>query len=160
MVAHFPLILTVLMMLCAESISSEGVLYVISPDNQLIGDSFSEEAWAKNADIYTAITSLPFFYEMCHNSLAYEKFKQFMIQDIHWVNTYRSVVALAVSKADTEEQMRFFLKKANKTVDAGEKYMEAYNITAAEMAANPPSAVCHHFNSFLEATAYKEAFPG
>ncbi|MCL2294782.1 MAG: thiaminase II [Spirochaetes bacterium] len=105
--------------------------------------SFSRGLKAKAAKVWEDGYNHPFVQELGKGTLDKEKFKFYLLQDIHYLLQYAKVFAQAVVRAETEEQM-VQLTAVQNYIFAGEmnvhrEYMSRFGITSADVEAYKPS---------------------
>jgi thiaminase (transcriptional activator TenA) len=125
--------------------------------------TFSREAWDRNADLYETIRTLPFNTELASGSLSQERFRHYIVQDGHYLIDYARTLAIAAAKADRPEGIIQFSQAATEAIVVERAlhtdYFARFGIGKAEFDAIPLSPACHHYTSFLLATAYGEPYP-
>src|SRR5215468_1394555 len=98
---------------------------------------FSRQAWDNNASIYEAIRTMPFNAQLASGALSEARFKHYITQDAHYLIGFGRALTLAAAKAPDPDRIVQFAK-------------------AAEGALLSPA--CHHYVSYLLATAYGEPY--
>lgn len=125
--------------------------------------SFSADAWSGNGDRYAAILGMPFNRELAAGTLRADAFKQYMVQDSHYLVVFAQALAVAAAKADAPDLILQFSESAATAVvverDLHDRYFREFGLDAAEAAATPVSPTCHHYGAFLLATAFREPLP-
>ena len=124
---------------------------------------FSEAAWQQNLPVYEAIRAMPFNQALADGSLSPERFRHYMIQDAHYLIAFGRALAIAAAKADDADGLVQFAEAAKVAVIVERSlhtdFFRSFDITPADFEATRMSPVCHHYSSFLIATAYGEAYP-
>src|SRR5918998_5984723 len=60
---------------------------------------FSGQAWARNADLYETIRTMPFNTELAAGVLSEARFRHYITQDAHYLVGFGRALALAAAKA-------------------------------------------------------------
>lgn len=125
--------------------------------------SFSQNAWDANTALYETIRTMPFNRELAAGTLEAERFQHYMIQDAHYLTAFGRALAVVAAKADDADGIVQFAEAA-KTAIIVERalhadYFTQFGVTQDEFAATPLSPVCHHYASYLIATAWAEPYP-
>jgi thiaminase/transcriptional activator TenA len=55
---------------------------------------YSSQAWARNADLYEAIRTMPFNAELAAGTLSEERFRHYITQDAHYLVGFGRALAL------------------------------------------------------------------
>jgi thiaminase (transcriptional activator TenA) len=123
---------------------------------------FSREAWDRNAQTYEVIRSMPFNAELAAGTLSEARFKHYIVQDAHYLIGFGRALALAAAKAPNPERIVQFAKSAEGAIVVERalhgSFFEQYRITPETFAATPLSPACHHYVSYLLATAFAEPY--
>ncbi len=125
--------------------------------------SFTQLLWQKNTALYEQILNLPFNQELVVGTLAPEAFCHYVIQDAHYLLAYGRALAVAAAKAyDADDVMQF--SEAAKIAIVVERslhndFMTAFNVSKETFESTPLTLACHHYTSFLTATAWSESYP-
>lgn len=125
--------------------------------------SFTQLLWQKNTALYKQILNLPFNQELTAGTLAPEAFCHYVIQDAHYLLAYGRALAVAAAKAyDADDVMQF--SEAAKIAIVVERslhndFMTAFNVSKETFESTPLTLACHHYTSFLTATAWSESYP-
>ncbi|WP_288383618.1 thiaminase II [uncultured Acinetobacter sp.] len=125
--------------------------------------SFTQLLWQKNTALYEQILNLPFNQELAAGTLAPEAFCHYVIQDAHYLLAYGRALAVAAAKAyDADDVMQF--SEAAKIAIVVERslhndFMTAFNVSKETFESTPLTLACHHYTSFLTATAWSESYP-
>ena len=125
--------------------------------------TFSQDVWQRNLDLYQKILALPFNQELAAGTLDSKAFCHYVIQDAHYLLAYGRALAVAAAKAfDADDVIQF--SEAAKIAIIVERslhkdFMQAFGITKTEFESTPLTLACHHYTSFLTATAWSESYP-
>jgi thiaminase/transcriptional activator TenA len=125
-------------------------------------DTFSREAWDQNAHVYETIRTMPFNSELAAGTLSAARFKHYITQDAHYLIGFGRALALAAAKAPSPNRIVQFAKSAEEAITVERalhgSFFAQYGITPEIFAATPLSPACHHYVSYLLATAYAEPY--
>lgn len=125
--------------------------------------SFSQEAWRRNAALYQATLNLPFNQELARGTLGREAFCHYVIQDAHYLEAYGRALAVCAAKASDAVGILQFAAFAQEAVEVERQlhsgFMQQFGITDRQYAETPLTAACHHYTSYLLATAWSESYP-
>ena len=123
---------------------------------------FSREAWDRNANIYETIRTMPFNAQLASGSLSEARFKHYITQDAHYLIGFGRALTLAAAKAPDPECVVQFAKAAEGALVVERalhgSFFKQYGITPQVFAQTPLSPACHHYVSYLLATAYAEPY--
>lgn len=126
-------------------------------------DTFSAQAWQRNADLYAATLALPFNQELAQGTLARAVFQHYMVQDAHYLVAFGRALAVAAAKADGADGVVQFAAAAQEAVVAERElhhsFMQEYAVTPAQFAHTPLSPACHHYCHFLQSVAWSRPYP-
>jgi thiaminase/transcriptional activator TenA len=135
----------------------------MSDGSTLSAHSFSAHAWGRNLPTYEAIRTMPFNAALADGTLSAERFRHYMLQDAHYLIAFGRALAVAAAKAEDPDELVQFAEGAKVAVVVERSlhtdFFEKFGIDADEFARTPMSPVCHHYSSFLIATAYAEPYP-
>lgn len=135
----------------------------MSDGSTLSAHSFSAHAWGRNLPTYEAIRTMPFNAALADGTLSSERFRHYMLQDAHYLIAFGRALAIAAAKAEDPDELVQFAEGAKVAVVVERSlhtdFFEQFGIDADEFARTPMSPVCHHYSSFLIATAYAEPYP-
>ena len=125
-------------------------------------DIFSRAAWDRNAPIYDVIRRMPFNAELAAGRLSEARFKHYITQDAHYLIGFGRALALAAAKAPDPDRIVQFAKSAEGAIVVERalhgSFFQRYGIAADIFNATPLSPACHHYVSFLIATAHGEPY--
>ncbi|APR69092.1 thiaminase II [Acinetobacter haemolyticus] len=125
--------------------------------------AFSQALWQQNHDLYQKILALPFNQELAAGTLDPKAFCHYVIQDAHYLLAYGRALAIAAAKAyDADDVIQF--SEAAKIAIIVERslhndFMQEFHISKTEFENTPLTLACHHYTSFLTATAWSESYP-
>jgi thiaminase (transcriptional activator TenA) len=124
--------------------------------------SFSRDAWQRNAHVYETIRTMPFNAELAAGTLSEARFKHYITQDAHYLIGFGRALTLAAAKAPDPDRIVQFAKSAEGAIVVERalhgSFFQQYGITADVFALTPLSPICHHYVSYLVATAYGEPY--
>jgi thiaminase (transcriptional activator TenA) len=125
-------------------------------------DAFSREAWQRNAHTYEVIRTMPFNAELANGTLSEARFKHYITQDAHYLIGFGRALTLAAAKAPDPDRIVQFAKSAERAIVVERalhgSFFAHYGITPRIFADTPLSPACHHYVSYLLATAYAEPY--
>ena len=125
-------------------------------------DTFSHAAWERNARTYEVIRTMPFNAELAAGTLSEARFKHYITQDAHYLVGFGRALALAAAKAPDPDRIVQFAKSAEGAIVVERalhaSFFRQYGITAEVFAGTALSPACHHYVSYLLATAYAEPY--
>jgi thiaminase (transcriptional activator TenA) len=125
-------------------------------------DTFSRAAWERNAATYEIIRAMPFNAELAAGTLSEARFKHYITQDAHYLIGFGRALTLAAAKAPNPDRVVQFAKSAEGAIVVERalhgSFFQAYGITAEVFARTPLSPACHHYVSYLLATAFGEPY--
>ena len=125
--------------------------------------TFSQDVWQRNLDLYQKILALPFNQELANGTLDSQAFCHYVIQDAHYLLAYGRALAVAAAKADEADDVIQFSEAAKIAIiverSLHKDFMQAFAITKTEFERTPLTLACHHYTSFLTATAWSESYP-
>ncbi|HEY6992145.1 MAG TPA: TenA family protein [Xanthobacteraceae bacterium] len=124
--------------------------------------SFSREAWDRNDHIYDAIRAMPFNAELAAGTLSEARFRHYITQDAHYLVGFGRALTLAAAKAPDPDRIVHFAKSAEGAIVVERalhgSFFRQYGITPQAFAQTPLSPACHHYVSYLLATAHAEPY--
>jgi thiaminase (transcriptional activator TenA) len=130
--------------------------------NRTTNIPFSREAWDRNAHTYEVIRRMPFNAELAAGTLSEARFKHYITQDAHYLIGFGRALALAAAKAPNPDRIVQFAKSAEGAIVVERalhgSFFEQYGITPELFAQTSLSPACHHYVSYLLATAYAEPY--
>jgi thiaminase/transcriptional activator TenA len=123
---------------------------------------FSRTAWEENAHTYDIIRTMPFNAELASGTLSEARFKHYITQDAHYLIGFGRALTLAAAKAPNPDRIVQFAKSAEGAIVVERalhgSFFQQYGITSEVFAQTPLSPACHHYVSYLLATAYAEPY--
>lgn len=124
---------------------------------------FSRDVWQRNQALYQKTLALPFNKELALGTLSQDIFRHYVIQDAHYLLAYGRALAVCGAKAFDAEAVIQFTQGAREAIiierSLHEGFMQAFGITKTDFETTPLTAACHHYTSFLTATAWSESYP-
>lgn len=131
-------------------------------DRSSAAPAFSQSAWEANARTYDAILRMPFNAELAAGTLSEARFKHYIAQDAHYLIGFGRALALTAAKAPDADRIVQFVRAAEEAIVVERalhgSFFEQYGVSSAQFAATPLSPACHHYVSYLLATAYAEPY--
>ena len=125
--------------------------------------SFSQSRWNANQALFQSTLELPFNQELAAGTLSRERFRHYMIQDAHYLVAYGRAPAVTAAKSDNAEGVVQFANAANEAVVVERAlhggFMRDFGVTPEQFAATPLTPACHHYTSYLLATAWSASYP-
>ncbi len=125
--------------------------------------TFSQDVWQRNHDLYQKILALPFNQELAKGTLDRKAFCHYVIQDAHYLLAYGRALAVAAAKAYEADDVIQFSEAAKIAIiverSLHKDFMQVFAITKTEFESTPLTLACHHYTSFLTATAWSESYP-
>lgn len=124
--------------------------------------SFSAEAWTRNEAAYEVIRTMPFNAELAEGTLGRPAFEHYIVQDAHYLVGFGRALAVAAAKAPQPDRMVQFADAAKEAVvverELHEGFLRDWGVTPDAFQASPVSPACHHYVSYLIATAFAEPY--
>lgn len=125
--------------------------------------SFSQDLWANTIDLQDAIRIMPFNAELAKGTLSPEIFREYIIQDAHYLEGFARALALTGSRAPDAENIARLAGSANGAIaverQLHEEYMTLYGVSPEDFQRTPPSRACDHYVSSLIRSAAVDPFP-
>ena len=125
--------------------------------------SFSQDVWQRNLNLYQKTLALPFNQELAAGTLNQDVFCDYVIQDAHYLVAYGRALAICGAKAFDTEDIIQFTQGAKEAIvverSLHDGFMSNFGITRADFENTPLTLACHHYTSFLTATAWSENYP-
>src|SRR4051795_7137876 len=126
------------------------------------GASFSSQAWSRNAGLYEAIRTMRFNADLAAGELSEARFRHYITQDAHYLVGFGRALALAAAKAPNPDRIVQFAKGAEVAIVVERalhgSFFAQFAISPETFAQTPLSPTCHHYMSYLLATAYAEPY--
>nr|WP_174506862.1 thiaminase II [Acinetobacter sp. Marseille-Q1620] len=124
---------------------------------------FSKDVWQRNLDLYQKTLNHPFNQELAKGTLKKEVFSHYVIQDAHYLLAYGRALAVCAAKAFEAEDVIQFAEGAKIAIVVERSlhngFMQDFGITHKQFENTPLTLACHHYTSFLTATAWSESYP-
>ena len=125
--------------------------------------SFSQDLWQRNLALYQKTLALPFNQELAQGTLSKEVFSHYVIQDAHYLLAYGRALAVCAAKAFTADDVMQFSEAAKIAIvverSLHDSFMHEFDISKDQFESTPLTLACHHYTSFLTATAWSESYP-
>lgn len=125
--------------------------------------SFSQDVWARNEALYQATLQLPFNQQLAAGTLDPKAFIHYVIQDAHYLVAYGRALAIIAAKAYDADAIIQFTEAAKLAIiverSLHNDFMQEFGISKEAFESTPLSQACHHYTSFLQATAWAESYP-
>jgi len=120
--------------------------------------SFCEEV-RKETDVYwEGSFQHPFVKGIVEGSLPLEKFKYYMLQDAYYLKHYSKVLSIAATKAETNEEITYFLNQANYIHEAElelhRTVFKELQVTEEEIAQFDPAPAAYNYVSHMYTAAH------
>lgn len=126
-------------------------------------DSFTQKLWSDTADLQEGIRTMPFNAELAQGTLPPATFREYIIQDAHYLEGFARALALAASQGPDADSIAQLAGSANGAIAVERQlhaeYMGMFGVSPADFAATPPSRACDHYVSFLIRSAAVDPFP-
>ena len=123
---------------------------------------FSAIAWERNSALYETIRTMPFNNELADGSLSAERFKQYIVQDAHYLIGYGRALALTAAKAPDPDTIVQFAAAAQEAIVVERalhgSFLADWGIDGAMFENSPVSPAARHYLSYLVATAHAEPY--
>lgn len=125
--------------------------------------SFSQDVWQRNLALYEKTLALPFNQELAAGTLSKDAFCHYVIQDAHYLVAYGRALAVCGAKAFSADDIIQFTQGAKEAIiverSLHDGFMKDFGISKADFENTPLTLACHHYTSFLTATAWSESYP-
>lgn len=125
---------------------------------------FSDELQKNCEPVWRAILQHPFVAGIGDGQLANDKYQYYLKQDYVYLIDFSRVFALASAKAHQLEEMGYFAKlldlTLNTEMDLHRRICAGFGITAKELEETEPALVTLAYTSFLVKTCYEEPLAG
>ena len=125
--------------------------------------TFSQDVWQRNVDLYQKTLALPFNQELASGTLNKEAFCHYVIQDAHYLVAYGRALAVCGAKAYEADDIIQFSQGAKEAIvverSLHDGFMKNFDISKQQFEETPLTLACHHYTSFLTATAWSESYP-
>jgi len=124
---------------------------------------FSAQLWQQHADLYQKILAHPFNQQLSQGTLSQSAFQHYMIQDAHYLVAYGRALAVCAAKAFDAKDVIQFAEAAKLAIvferEMHDSFLTQFNVSQIEFENTPLTLACHHYTSFLTATAWSESYP-
>ena len=124
---------------------------------------FSESVWQQNLALYQSTLHLPFNQELAAGTLSKDAFCHYIIQDAHYLIAYGRSLAVCAAKAFSAEEIIQFSEAAKLAIvferEMHHGFLDQFQVSTQDLASTPLSLACHHYTSYLLATAWAESYP-
>ncbi len=131
---------------------------LVAPQTQ----TFTDELWEDNLDIYRKILDHSFLTGLSEGTLRQEAFSFYMIQDAHYLREFARALSITASKAPREEWAALLNRHAVDTLEYEKTLHESvfgeYGISTEQVAHTDPSPAAFAYTNFLVVTAYSRPF--
>jgi thiaminase/transcriptional activator TenA len=129
----------------------------------VLGDRFTGALWGSVGDVFEAIISHPFILGLTEGSLSLNVFREYAIQDAHYLSLFLRALVVAGSKApdDYSALLLFSAARDSLLVERTSLHnflMKEWGIESASFGRREMSPVNRAYTDFLIATAYEEPF--
>lgn len=125
--------------------------------------SFSQDVWQRNLALYQHTLALPFNQELAQGTLSKDIFCHYVIQDAHYLLAYGRALAVCAAKAFDANDVLQFAEAARIAIvverNLHNDFMQEFAISKSQFENTPLTLACHHYTSFLTATAWSESYP-
>lgn len=123
---------------------------------------FSRDAWDRNAKAYEIIRTMPFNTELAAGTLSKERFIHYITQDAHYLIGFGRALTLAAAKAPDPDRIVQFANSGAGAITVERAlhggFFKQYGISAQTFNDTPLSPACHHYVSYLLATAHGDPY--
>lgn len=124
---------------------------------------FSKQLWQRNLALYNKTLALPFNQELATGTLNKDVFCHYVIQDAHYLVAYGRALAVCGAKAFDADDIIQFTQGAKEAIvverSLHDGFMQNFGISKTDFENTPLTLACHHYTSFLTATAWSESYP-
>lgn len=124
---------------------------------------FSEAVWQRNLDLYQQTLALPFNQELAAGTLSQAAFSHYVIQDAHYLESYGRSLAVCAAKAFSSEEIIQFAEAAKLAIvferEMHNGFLDRFEVSQQQFVDTPLTLACHHYTSYLLATAWAESYP-
>ncbi len=114
---------------------------------------FSEHAWKSIEDVFSEIINHPFIRELASGNLPPEVFKEYLKQDMLYLQSYGKAIAMLGSRATNHKDTAYWLKNAYEGLAAEKEmhdiYLKKWNIQETPEA----NTACEIYSNFILAIA-------
>lgn len=121
-----------------------------------------DELWAGAAPMYEKILAHPFVGGLTDGSLPRDVFRQYVVQDAHYLRGYARALAVCAAKAPTAGDTAMFAAHTSGAIQAEQQmhaeFMDELGSSAAEAAREPLTQTTLAYTSYLLATTHGGSF--
>jgi len=125
--------------------------------------SFSQYLWQANLSLFEDTLSLPFNQQLAEGTLSRSGFRHYIIQDAHYLLAYGRALAVTAAKAFDAAAVVQFAEAAKEAIvverSLHDGIMREFAISPTDFSATELTPACHHYCSYLLATAWSEPYP-
>lgn len=125
--------------------------------------TFSQQLWQDNFALYQHSLNHPFNQQLAQGTLPKAVFQRYIIQDSHYLVAYGRALAITAAKAFETDDIIQFSEGAKIAIiverSLHQDFMQQFDISKSIFETTPKSLACHHYTSFLTATAWSESYP-
>lgn len=125
--------------------------------------SFSQDVWQRNLELYQKTLALPFNQQLAQGTLNRDAFSHYVIQDAHYLLAYGRALAVCAAKAFEADDVIQFSEVAKIAIVVERSlhngFMQDFGISKVQFENTPLTLACHHYTSYLQATAWAESYP-
>ncbi|APX61630.1 thiaminase II [Acinetobacter schindleri] len=125
--------------------------------------SFSQDVWQRNLELYQKTLALPFNQQLAQGTLNRDAFSHYVIQDAHYLLAYGRALAVCAAKAFEADDVIQFSEAAKIAIVVERSlhngFMQDFGISKVQFENTPLTLACHHYTSYLQATAWAESYP-
>jgi thiaminase II len=125
-------------------------------------ENLTQQLWDDNYAFYQKILNMPFNQQLLSGELDEAVFREYIIQDYHFLQNYKKVYGILLAKAPDEGASKFIensIKEIDEEIEAVHNtYILEFHITEDELENSIPNPDTEFYNSFLIKTATLEPF--
>jgi len=125
--------------------------------------SFSQHLWQANLSLFEDTLSLPFNQQLAEGMLSRSRFRHYIIQDAHYLLAYGRALAVTAAKAFDAAAVVQFTEAAKEAIvverSLHDGIMREFAISPTDFSATELTPACHHYCSYLLATAWSQPYP-
>jgi len=130
--------------------------------NHSHGYTFTQSMWDENYSVYQEIIKMPFVQELRNGTLDENKFKNYIIQDYFYLQNYKTVYEILLSKSINNEISLFIIEVIKRVDDeikgCHKKFFKKFRITMKDIRNTQVWANTKLYNDFLIKTVSVEPF--
>ncbi len=139
----------------------ETIARKVSP-SEVYAENFTQTIWDENYGFYQKILGLPFNQKLSDGSLDEKIFKNYIIQDYIFLQNFKKVYGILLSKAPDRKGSAFIadlIKGIDEEIETVHmKYFRKFGVTKKELTGALPNPGTELYNSYLVKTAALEPF--